>query len=142
MECFRLLFDNLAWIEHQFLSGIRDSRKAKSLRGMMRGMGGVKKSIPQSWLAKALGLGLLRWGVKGVQQDIPWEEASTLQIGSVAFSPGQYTSPQLHPCHRNVWNASDCFSTILHESSISFWVAYEIQGRQGVCEGWWVEWEE
>ena len=38
-------------------------------------------------------------------------------------------------CHRNVWNASDCFSTILHESSISFCVAYEIQGRQGVCEG-------
>ena len=26
-------------------------------------------------------------------------------------------------CHRNVWNASDCFLTILHESSISFWVA-------------------
>ena len=26
-------------------------------------------------------------------------------------------------CHRNVWNTSDCFSTILHESSISFWVA-------------------
>ena len=25
-------------------------------------------------------------------------------------------------CHRNVWNASDCFSTILHESVISFWV--------------------
>ena len=26
-------------------------------------------------------------------------------------------------CHRNVWSASDCFWTILHESSISFWVA-------------------
>ena len=26
-------------------------------------------------------------------------------------------------CQRNVWNASDCFSTILHESSISFRVA-------------------
>ena len=26
-------------------------------------------------------------------------------------------------CHRNVWNASDCFSTILHESSINFLVA-------------------
>ena len=25
--------------------------------------------------------------------------------------------------HRNVWNVSDFFSTILHESSISFWVA-------------------
>ena len=31
MECFRLLFDHLAWIEHQFLSGIRDSRKAGNL---------------------------------------------------------------------------------------------------------------
>ena len=26
-------------------------------------------------------------------------------------------------CHRYVWNASDCFSTILHESSIISWVA-------------------
>ena len=47
-----------------------------------------------------LGLGLLYWGFKGVQQEIPWEEASTLQIGSVAFPPEQYTSIQLHPCHR------------------------------------------
>ena len=61
MECFRLLFDHLAWIEHQFLSGISDM---------------------------------------GVQEEIPKEEASTLQIGSVAFPPGQYTSPQLHPCYR------------------------------------------
>ena len=100
MECFRLLLENLAWIEHQFLSGIRDSRKAGSLWEMIRGVGGVRKSIHQSWLAKGLGLGLLCWGFKGVQGDIPSEEASTLQIGSVAFPPGQYTSPQLHPCHR------------------------------------------
>ena len=45
-------------------------------------------------------------------------------------------------CHRNVWKASDCISTILHESSISFWVALEIQGRQGVYEGWWEVWEQ
>ena len=57
MECFRLLFDHLAWIEHPFLSGIRDSRKARSLWRMMRGVGGVWKSIHQSWLAKGLGLG-------------------------------------------------------------------------------------
>ena len=87
MECFRLLFDHLAWIEHQFLSGIRDSRKAGSLWGMMRGVGGVRKSIDQSWLAKGLGLGLLCWGFKGVQEEIPWEEASIVQIGSVAFPP-------------------------------------------------------
>ena len=95
MECFRLLFDHIAWIEHQFLSGIRYSRKTWSLWGMMRGVGGVRKSEHQSWLAKGLGLRLLCWGFKGVQEEIPREEASTLQIGSVAFPPGQ-----LHPFHR------------------------------------------
>ena len=100
MECFRLPLKYRAWIEHEFLSGIRDSRKARSLWGMMGGVGGVKKSIHQSWLAKGLGLGLLCWGFKGVQEEIPSEEASTLQIGSVAFPPGQYTSPQLYPSHR------------------------------------------
>ena len=51
----------------------------------MRGVGGVRKSIDQSWLAKGLGLGLglVCWGFKGIL-----EEASTLQIGSVAFPPG------------------------------------------------------
>ena len=93
MECFRLLVDHLAWIEHQFASGIRDSRKAGSLWGMMRSVGGLRKS-------KGLGLGLLCWGFKGVQEEIHREEASTLQIGSVAFPPGQYNSPQLNPCHR------------------------------------------
>ena len=52
MECFMLLLEHLAWIEHQFLSGIRDSRKAGSLWGKMRGVQGVRKSIHQSWLAK------------------------------------------------------------------------------------------
>ena len=100
MECFTLLFDHLAWIEHQFLRGIRNSRKAGRLWGIMRGMRGVRKSIHQSWLAKGLGLGLLYWGFKGVQEEVPSEEASTLQIRSVAFPAGQYTSPQLHLCHR------------------------------------------
>ena len=45
MECFRLLFDHLAWIKHKFLSGKRDSRKPGSLWGMMRGVAGVRKSI-------------------------------------------------------------------------------------------------
>ena len=65
---------------------------------MMRGVAGVRKSIHHSWLAK--GLGLLFWGFKGVQEEIPLEDSSTLQIRSVAFPPGQCTSPQLHPCHR------------------------------------------
>ena len=44
--------------------------------------------------------GILCWGFKGVQEEIPSEEASTLQIVSVAFPSRQCTSPQLHPCHR------------------------------------------
>ena len=118
MECFRLLFDHLVWIEHRFLSGIRDSKKAESPWGMMRGVGGVRQSEHQGWLAKGLGLGLLCWGFKGVQEEIPSEEASTLQIGSVAFPRGHYSilvtdyltkmgiktvphrpySPELSPC--------------------------------------------
>ena len=89
--------DCFATILHEssisFLSDIRDSRKAGSLLGMMRGVGGVRKSIHQSWLAKGLGLGLLCWDFKGVQEEIRSEVVSTLQIG-------QCTSPQLHPCHR------------------------------------------
>ena len=69
---------------------------------MMRGVGRVRKSEHQSRLAKmlGLGLGLLCSGFKGVQEEIPSEEASTLQIGSVAFPTGECTSPKHHPCHR------------------------------------------
>ena len=77
MDCFRLLFDHLAWIEHQFLSGIRDSRKAGSLWGLMRGLGGVRKSIHQSWgFMLRFDVEVWCWGFKGFQQEIPWEEAS------------------------------------------------------------------
>ena len=123
MECFRLLLEHLSWIEHQFLSGIRDSRKAGSLWGMMRGVGGVRKSTHQSCLAKGLGLGLLCWGFKGVQEEIPSEEASTLQIGSVAFPQGQCTSPQLHPCHRlfDQDGHQHSFSASLQSRPCSLW---------------------
>ena len=79
-----------------------------------RGVGGVRKSIHQSWSAKelGLGLGLQCWGCKGVQEEIPWEEVSTLQIGLVAFPPEQCTSSQLHPCVR-------LFDQIEHQDSSS-----------------------
>ena len=93
-------WDHLAWIEYQFLRGIRDSSTAGSLWGMMRGVGRVKKSIHQSWLVKGLGSVFLCWDFKGVQGEIPSEDASTLKIGLVALPPGQCTSPQLHPCLR------------------------------------------
>ena len=99
MKCFRLPYDHLAWIEHQFLSSIRDSRKAGSLWGIMRGVGGVRKSIDQSWLAKGLwlGLGLLCWGFKGVQEEIPREEARTMH---------QSTTPSLSQTIWPRWSSS------------------------------------
>ena len=89
-ESFRLLFNHLAWIKYEFLSGIRDPRKVGSLWGMMRGVGGIRKSENQRWLAKQLGRGLrlLCWVFKRVQEEIPSEEASTLQIDSVALPAG------------------------------------------------------
>ena len=93
MECFRLLFDLLAWIKHQFLSGIRDERKAGSLWEMMRGVGGARKSIHQSCIAKGLGLGLLCWGFKGFQAEIP----------SALFKSGQWHSHQDNvPVHNSI----------------------------------------
>ena len=145
MECFRLLFGHLAWIEHQFLSDIRDSRKAGSLWRMIRGVGGVRKSIGQNWLAKGLGLGLLCWGFKGVQEEIPWEEASTLQIGSGAFPLGQCTSPQLHPCHslfdqdghQDSSSPSQCSilskPVYTHTNIPIHWISYQLYSREWLC---------
>ena len=62
--------------------------------------GRSKEVNTPEFIAKRLGLGLLCWGFKGVQEEIPWEEASTLQMGSVAFPAGQCTSRQPHPGHR------------------------------------------
>ena len=98
---------------------------------MMRGVGGVRKSEHLSWLAKGLGLGLLCWGFKGVQEEIPSEEASTLQIGSVAFPPGQCISPQLHPCH---YLSKMGIKTVPHRpyspdlASCDFWLFPKLRG--------------
>ena len=64
------------------MSGIRDSRKARSLWGMMRGCRSQEVNTPE---------------------EIPREEASTLQIGSVAFPPGQCTSPQTPSLSQTIW---------------------------------------
>ena len=65
--------------------------------------------------------GILCWGFKGVQEEIPREEASTLQIGSVAFPPGQYASSQLHLCHR-LFGHQDTLSPSLLSRSFSLWL--------------------
>ena len=63
------------------------------------------KSEHQSWLAKGLGLGLglLCWGFKGVQEEIPSEEASIFQNRSVAFPPGQCTKSTTLSLSQTIW---------------------------------------
>ena len=72
--------------------------------------------------------GILCWGFKGVQEEIPLEEASTLQIGSVVFPSGQCTSPQLHPCHR-------LFDQDGHQDSLSpsFWLFPKLKEKVRGC---------
>ena len=87
MECFKLPLHHVAWNEHQFLSAIRDSRKAESLWGMMWGVEGVRKSIHQSWFVKGLGLGLGLLCFKGVQEEIPLEEPALFKLSQWHFHP-------------------------------------------------------
>ena len=89
-------FDHLAWIEHQFLSGIRDSTKARSPVRDDERCGRSKEVNTPELIGQRVRVRVC----KGVQKEIPSEEASNLQIGSVAFPAGQCTSSQLHPCHR------------------------------------------
>ena len=100
LQIFFFFFGASCIYRRSVFEWVRDSRKAGSLWGMMRCVGGVMRSIYQSWLAKRLRLRLLCWGFMGVQEEISSEVASTLQIRSAAFQPGQCTSLQLHPCHR------------------------------------------
>ena len=95
MECLRLLFDHLAWIEYQFLSGIRDSRKQGSLWGMMRVIGGVRKSIHQSWLAKGLGLGLVCLGFKEFRKRFSRKRPALFKLSQWHF---QQDNAPVHNC--------------------------------------------
>ena len=64
----------------------------------MRGEGGVRKSIHQSWLPKRLGFGLLCWGFKGVQQEIPdgrGQHSSNWVSGISTRTMHQSTTPSL-----------------------------------------------
>ena len=63
----------------------------------MIGVGGVRKSIHQSWLTKELelGLGLLCWGFKGFQEEIPSEKASTFQIESAPVHNSTFVTDYL-----------------------------------------------
>ena len=126
MECFRLLLGHLAWIEHQFLSGIRDSRKAGSLWGMMRGVGGVRKSIHQSWLAKGLGLGLVCWGFKEVQEEI---RSSNRVNGISTRTMDQSTTSSLSQTIWPRWASRQFLSLLIVETLLPVIFGYSLSSE-------------
>ena len=114
MECFRMLLEHLAWIEHQSLSGIRDSRKAGSLWGIMTGLGGVRKSIHHSWLAKGLRLGLIMLRFYGTSErdSVGRGQHSSNRVNGISTRTiHQSTTPSLSPIMWPRW-ASRQFLTL------------------------------
>ena len=135
MECFRLLLEHLAWIEHQVLSAIRDSSKAGRLWGMLRGVGGVRKSIHQSWLAKALWLGLLCWGFKGVQEEIPSGRGhhSSKQLSDISTrTMHQSTTPSLSQTIWARWASTQFLGLPIVETllSVTFAFFHKLRGSR------------
>ena len=97
--------------------------------GMMRGVGGVRKSIHLSWLGEALELGLPCWGFKGVQEEIPTEEVNTLHIGSVAFpsrTMHQSTTPSLSQTIWPRWASTQFKSPIIPPPDL--WLYFLLKG--------------
>ena len=129
MECFRLLFDHLALIEHRFLSDIRDSRKAGSLWEMIRGVGGVRKSIHQNWLANRLGLGLLCWGFKGVQEEIPSEEASNRVSGIFSRTIHQSITPSLSQTISPRWTSRQFLTLPIVQTLLPVTFGYSLSSK-------------
>ena len=132
MECFRLLFDHLAWIEHRFLSGIRDSRKTGSLWEMIRGVGGVKKSMYKSWLAKGLGFGFLCWGFKEVQEEIPrgrGQHSSNRVSGISSRTMHQSTTPSLSQTIWPRWASRQVLSLPLVQTLLPVTFGYSLSSE-------------
>ena len=128
MECFRLLFDHLAWIEHEFLSGIRDSRKAEGLWGMMKDVGGKRKSIHQSGLARGFELWLLCWDFKGVsgRDSVGRGKHSSNRVSGISSrTMHQSTTPSLTETIWPRW-ASRQFLSLL--APCNFWLFRKLRG--------------
>ena len=115
---------------------------------MMRGMRGVRKSIHQSWLAKrlGLGLGLLCWGFKRVQEEISSQEGSTLQIRSVSFPAGtilQSTTPSLSQTIWPRWVSRQFLTLPTVQTLLPVTFAYSqssrknLKAERGCDEGHW-----
>ena len=135
MECFRLLFNYLALIKHEFLSGIRDSRKAQSLWGMMRGVGEVRKSIHQSWLATGLGLGftMLRFYGSSRRDSVRRGQHSSNRVSGISTrTMHQSTTPFLSQTIWTRWESRQFLSLPVVQTLLPASFAYPLSSESVV----------
>ena len=113
----------------------------------MRAVEGVRKSIHQSWSTKGLGLGLglLCWGFKGVQEESPSERPALFKSGQ--WHIHQSTTPSLSQTIWARW-ASRKFLTLpivqtlpsvtfSYSLSSEFVVMWQLRGWKRLCEVHW-----
>ena len=113
MQCFRLFLEHRAWIEHQFLSGSGDLRKAGSLWRRMRGVGRVRKSIHQRWLAKRVRVRvtMLRFLGSSDRDSVRRGQHSSNQVSGISTrTMHQSTTPSLLQAILPRWTSRQLFT--------------------------------
>ena len=91
MECFRVLLETCMNRASVFEWHKRFKEGKESVRNDERCGRSKEVNTPQL-IGQMVRVRVTMLGFEGVQEEIPREEASTLQIGSVAFPPRQCTS--------------------------------------------------
>ena len=130
MECFGLLLEHLAWIEHQFLSGIRDSRKAGSLWVMMRGEGGVRKLIPQSWFAKGIRVTMLRFLGSSARDSLRRGQHTSDRVSGISCrTMHQSTTPPLSLTIWPRWASRQFLSLLIVQSLLPVTFGYSLSSE-------------
>ena len=84
-------------------------------------------------------LGLLCWGFKGVQKEIPSEEASTFQIRSVPFPPGtmqESTTPSLSQTIWPRWASRQFLSLPIVQTFLPVTFGYSLSSDAIVMREW------
>ena len=108
---------------------------------MMRDVGGVRKSIHHSWLAKGLGLelGLLCWGFKGVQGDSKGRgQHSSNQVSGISTRTlHQSTTPSLSQTIWLRWASRHFLSLPIDQTLRPMTFAYSLSSEAFVMRQLW-----
>ena len=129
MECFRLLFNHLAWIEYQFLSSIRDSRKAGSLWGMMRC--GVSKEVNRPELiGQRVRVTMLRFQGSSGRDSVGRGQHSSNRVSGISIRTiHQSTTPSLSQTIWPRWASRQFLTLPIVETLLPVTFAYSLSSE-------------